>query len=234
MTQKSEMSTHVGWRQSLCQIKLKPDYNEALDFLSHLEIEELQTLLNDDKYCDNIVKDLKQLKEMEYNKEMQMASIRSLAEFNLARQPQLTKGKQRIQELSEEGEIIYKKVEARFEELLNHDKIQTTLNKLQTARADIEEESETVVAKFLDGDIDVEDFLQQFFSRRKLMHLRRIKADKMADMVKKKEMSSFRRDQSSAKVPSGTRRDHQTSRNSEVPYPVSAVSVMPMSGTENI
>lgn len=58
----------------------------------------------------------KQFKEIETEKEMLMASNRSLAEFNLAREPHLISGKQRIQELSEEGERIYNSVEAKSKE----------------------------------------------------------------------------------------------------------------------
>ncbi|KAJ9582129.1 hypothetical protein L9F63_003524 [Diploptera punctata] len=49
------------------------------------------------------MKDVKQVKDLEAEKEMLMASNKSLAEFNLSREPQYVVGKQRLQELSEEG-----------------------------------------------------------------------------------------------------------------------------------
>ena len=44
-----------------------------------------------------------QFKELETEKEMLMASNRSLAEYNLAKQPELEEGKKELQELGEKG-----------------------------------------------------------------------------------------------------------------------------------
>lgn len=47
-----------------------------------------------------------------------------------------------------------------------------------------------LASKFLDGSLDVEGFLEQFSSRRKQMHLRKVKADKMTEMVQKRTFAS--------------------------------------------
>lgn len=47
-----------------------------------------------------------------------------------------------------------------------------------------------LASKFLDGSLDVEGFLEQFTSRRKQMHLRKVKADKMTEMVQKRTFAS--------------------------------------------
>lgn len=39
--------------------------------------------------------------------------------------------------------------------------------------------------RFLEGETDVDSFLDQFQTTRKLMHLRRVKADKMSDLLSK-------------------------------------------------
>ena len=44
-----------------------------------------------------------------------------------------------------------------------------------------------VAEKFLAGDIEVDEFLEQFLSRRKLMHLRKVKVDKMRELIKSKD-----------------------------------------------
>lgn len=46
-----------------------------------------------------------------------------------------------------------------------------------------------VAERFLQGDIDVDAFLDQFQTTRKIMHLRRVKADKMSDLLTKKPLS---------------------------------------------
>jgi ESCRT-I complex subunit VPS37 len=52
-----------------------------------------------------------QIKVFEAEKEMLMARNRSLAEFNLSKEPQLAKGKQHLQELSETGAALCQRIE---------------------------------------------------------------------------------------------------------------------------
>lgn len=58
-----------------------------------------------------------QLKEIETEKEMVLASNRSLAEFNLSKEPHFRNRKQEIQLLSEEGEQLFNNIEAKSKEL---------------------------------------------------------------------------------------------------------------------
>ena len=46
-----------------------------------------------------------------------MASNRSLAEFNLTKEPQLVEGKRRLQELSEEGASLCHSIENKVSQL---------------------------------------------------------------------------------------------------------------------
>lgn len=46
--------------------------------------------------------------------------------------------------------------------------------------------SQKIPEEFLNGTIDLDKFLETFTSKRILMHLRRIKADKMAEMLTKR------------------------------------------------
>jgi ESCRT-I complex subunit VPS37 len=42
---------------------------------------------------------------------------------------------------------------------------------------------QAIAEKFLEGDLEIDSFLEQFIARRKLTHLRRVKADKMAEIL---------------------------------------------------
>lgn len=164
----------------------EPDYPAALSHLSHLDAEELKELLNNDDKFEDMMKDIKQFKDLETEKEMLIASNKSLAEFNLSKEPQLQEGKRRLMELSEKGEAISQRVESKLSEIRQrsgNSALETTLALLQTAAAETEEESEKIAEKFLDGELEVDDFLETFDSRRKLMHLRRVKADKMTELM---------------------------------------------------
>lgn len=171
----------------------EPDVPAALGLLAHLSNDELKDILNDDGKFEDIVKDIKQFKELETEKEMFMARNRSLAEFNLSKQPELEKGKQVLRELSEKGHQLCSSVKEKLNEMRDKSgtmTANTALDLLQAAAAEIEEESEKVAEKFLAGDIEVDEFLEQFLSRRKLMHLRKVKVDKFRDIIRKSSHTS--------------------------------------------
>ncbi|KAL2714332.1 vacuolar protein sorting-associated protein 37B [Vespula squamosa] len=166
----------------------EPDIPAALGLLTLLSNEELKDILNDDSKFEDIVKDIKQFKELETEKEVLMASNRSLAEFNLSKQPELEEGKQILKELSDKGHRLCFSVKEKLNEMKDRSgtmTVDTALDLLQAAAAEIEEESEKVAEKFLAGNIEVDEFLEQFLSRRKLMHLRKVKVDKIREIMRK-------------------------------------------------
>lgn len=54
---------------------------------------------------------------------------------------------------------------------------------LQTAASESEEQSEKMANRFLDGEMELDEFLDQFLMMRKLMHLRLVKAEKMSKLI---------------------------------------------------
>lgn len=58
-----------------------------------------------------------QIRDLEAEKEVLMASNRSLAEFNLTKEPQLAEGKQHLQELSATGAALCQRIEGKVSEL---------------------------------------------------------------------------------------------------------------------
>lgn len=49
---------------------------------------------------------------------------------------------------------------------------------------------QTVAKKFVDGEIEVDEFLEQYLSLRKLVHLRKVKVEKMQELIKAKDRGS--------------------------------------------
>jgi len=171
----------------------EPDIPAALGLLSHLDNDELKELLNNDGKFEDIVKDIKQFKDFETEKEMLMASNRSLAEFNLSKQPELEEGKQVLKELSEQANQLCISVRSKIDDMRDKSgtmTVDTALDLLQAAAAEIEEESERIAEKFLASDIEVDEFLDQFLTRRKLMHLRKVKVDKLRELMRKGHSNS--------------------------------------------
>ncbi|XP_067136896.1 vacuolar protein sorting-associated protein 37B [Centruroides vittatus] len=167
---------------------INPDPSPAIVSIQHLSTNELKELLHDENKIENLIRDLQQVKHEESEKEMIMASNKSLAEFNLSQQPEIDKLCRNLsltyaeaKELKEEA--IQNK--AQLDELSKQTSLDTTLALLQTATAETEEESEKLAESFLDGELSVEIFLEQFLEKRKLSHLRRIKAEKMAELLRR-------------------------------------------------
>lgn len=63
--------------------------------------------------------------------------------------------------------------------------LETALALLQTAASEIEEESDNIAKKFLDNEVELEDFLDQFLVNRKLMHMRLVKAEKLSKILQR-------------------------------------------------
>ncbi|XP_021925725.1 vacuolar protein sorting-associated protein 37B isoform X2 [Zootermopsis nevadensis] len=176
------------------------------------------------------------IKDFEAEKEMLMARNRSLAEFNLSKEPQLAKGKQCLQVLSETGATLCQRIENKVslhKQQSSDTTAETTLALLQTAAAESEEESEAIAEKFLEGNLEIDSFLEQFTARRKLTHLRRVKADKMAEILTRQHNAPR---QNSVSSPAQGHTHHAASSyiplppvTGSVPYPTTGM-YMPIPG----
>ncbi|XP_045522320.1 vacuolar protein sorting-associated protein 37B [Pieris brassicae] len=207
---------------------IQPDYPSAMGLLSHLNSDELKEMLNDDAKFDVVLKDVKQIKDWDTEKETIIVSNRSIAEYNLSKEPELEGLKAEVQEKSGIGENLC----SRIQELLDEYKTKsagispdTTLALLQTAAAETEEQSENIAQDFLTGKIDVEKFLEDFEPIRKSMHLRKFKAEKMGDLLRSGQ-SSYGNDVLKPYLPYPS---YGTQGVPNVPYPMGPLN-MPMPG----
>ncbi|OWR51155.1 vacuolar protein sorting-associated protein 37C [Danaus plexippus] len=208
---------------------MQPDYPTAMGLLAHLNSDELKEMLNDDTKFDSVLKDVKQVKDWETEREMIIASNRSLAEFNLSKEPDLEDLKKQIQEKSKMGEELC----SHIQELLNDYKSKsagvtpdTTLAVLQTAAAESEEQSENIAQDFLTGKMDVDKFLEDFEPIRKEMHLRKFKSEKMSELLRMGSPSSYVNGVSKPYLPYPSFGPQGVPN---IPYPVGPLN-MPMPG----
>ncbi|XP_051764111.1 VPS37B subunit of ESCRT-I b [Ctenopharyngodon idella] len=145
---------------------------------------QLHELLEDDDKLRKIVGEMDEMQDMQQNKELTIASNRSLAEQNLSLQPeldhqkiQLTKRYCCLQDLHESYQIR--------KSTLGNSSLDTLLALLQTEGAKIEEETENMADSFLDGSLPLDSFIDDYQSKRKLAHLRRVKIDKLQEILLK-------------------------------------------------
>ncbi|XP_042225542.1 vacuolar protein sorting-associated protein 37B-like isoform X2 [Homarus americanus] len=128
------------------------------------------------------------MKNIASEQEMLLAANKSLAEFNLSLEPKLSQAKQNLITKYEAAAQLTEEVNTMKGEMdstsgqYTADTLQALL---QTAAHEIEEETENLVLSFLDKEQDVDEFLSEFLSKRKTAHLRRIKAEKIEDILNK-------------------------------------------------
>ncbi|XP_054722586.1 vacuolar protein sorting-associated protein 37B-like [Uloborus diversus] len=203
--------------------ELNPDYNPATGKLHHMTTEELKKLLNDDEQLESMIKDLQQVKNLEAEREMLLASNKSLAEYNLSQEPLLINLKGDIVSKHKELQSCKGRVQKKKQKLDDITKnmcLETTLALLQTAAAEAEEESESLADNFLTGEIGVDQFLESYLSKKKVSHLRRVKSEKMTELLNQARASqNF--------IPP-TSLSHPVSSSSMPPYPTAYPAFNPM------
>ncbi|XP_055641954.1 vacuolar protein sorting-associated protein 37C [Toxorhynchites rutilus septentrionalis] len=161
--------------------------NQAVRTLQNLSSDELKDLLNDDDKLEERVNQAVEALELE--KDVLLGQNRSLADSNLEREPKLIELRSRVNDLSEKGETIANSVKSKSSDLMSQSKNtnpETVLALLQTAAAECEEESERIVKQLLDNDITIDAYLEQFMNSRKTMHSRKLKAEKMTELLRSK------------------------------------------------
>ncbi|CAH1232730.1 VPS37B [Branchiostoma lanceolatum] len=162
----------------------------SFELLNHLNREELQSMLSDDGKIWDLVNDHESVKSLQLEREMLLASNRSLAEFNLEKEPELVAGRQKLARVHQEAaelRVLYDEKKQRLESLVQRNDLDTTHALLQAAAAEIEEESESLADQFLEGGVVMEDFLSQYQEKRRLAHLRRVKSDKMQELMNRSQ-----------------------------------------------
>ncbi|XP_013927774.1 PREDICTED: vacuolar protein sorting-associated protein 37B [Thamnophis sirtalis] len=119
---------------------------------------------------------------------MTLASNHSLAEGNLLYQPKLDALKATLTQKYQELQVLFEAYQIKKTKLdrqSNNASLETLLALLQTEGAKIEEDTENMAEKFLDGDVPLDAFIDEYQSQRKLAHLRRVKIEKLQEVVLK-------------------------------------------------
>lgn len=158
---------------------------QAVRTLQNLSSDDLKELLNDDDKLNERV-DLA-VAALESEKDIILGENRSLAESNLEKEPKLIEVRSKVNDLSEQGKTIANTVKTKTEELKsksNNSNPETVLALLQAAAAQSEEDSEKIVKQFLDNELAIDAYLEQFMGLRKAMHSRKLKAEKMVELLR--------------------------------------------------
>uniref|UniRef100_A0A8C6ZMT7 VPS37B subunit of ESCRT-I n=1 Tax=Nothoprocta perdicaria TaxID=30464 RepID=A0A8C6ZMT7_NOTPE len=150
---------------------------------------------------------LLQAQNVQHSKDMTLASNRSLAEGNLLYQPRLESLKANLTQKYQELQVIfevYQIKKTKLDSQSSNASLETLLALLQTEGAKIEEDTENMAEKFLDGEIPLDSFIDEYQSKRKLAHLRRVKIEKLQEMVLKGQRLPQAQPQAQPRAPETT------------------------------
>ncbi|KAM9392495.1 VPS37B subunit of ESCRT-I a [Pholidichthys leucotaenia] len=154
--------------------------------LSAYTMTQLNEFLEDDEKLTKMVQETDEIQEVQQSKERILANNRTLAEQNLALQPRLEHKKQQLTKrygCLQENFESYQLRKSTLDHKSGNSSLDTLLALLQAEGAKIEEETENMADSFLDGDMTLDSFIDAYQSKRKLAHLRRVKIEKMQEMV---------------------------------------------------
>ncbi|CAN9512874.1 unnamed protein product [Ophioblennius macclurei] len=158
------------------------------DKFSGYTMTQLNEVLEDDEKLTKMVHEMDEMQEVQQSKERTLVSNRTLAEENLALQPRLEHKKEQLTKRYGSLQESFESYQLR-KSTLDHKSGNTSLDillaLLQAEGAKIEEETENMADSFLDGDVTLDSFIDSYQSNRKLAHLRRVKIEKLQEMVMK-------------------------------------------------
>ncbi|CAL8329176.1 unnamed protein product [Merluccius merluccius] len=157
-----------------------------MEKLQELSQSELQELLDNTERVESMALESDEIQNIQLEREMALASNRSLAEQNLDIKPRLEQQKQRLMERYTQLEAArdaYRQHCALRDGMAGQVSPEALFSRLQTEGANTEAESETLASDFLDGSVTLEWFLERFAAQRSLAHRRRVRVEKFQDFL---------------------------------------------------
>ncbi|KAM6940052.1 vacuolar protein sorting-associated protein 37A isoform 2-T2 [Xenentodon cancila] len=163
-----------------------PEIPESFPELCDMNLTQLSEMSeNEDVLLEFFVR-LPQLKQVTGDKEELVTSIVEMAKKNLQMEPQLEGKRQEM--LYKYEQLTQMKLAFETKMQKQHDlsescSLSTLQARLKVAAHQAEEESEETALNFLEGRIDIDEFLTSFMERRTLCHSRKAKEEKLQQSI---------------------------------------------------
>lgn len=173
---------HVGLRA----LAILANHMEKLQDLSQPE---LQELLDNPERVEVMALESDEIQNIQLEREMALASNRSLAEQNLDMKPRLESQKEVLVERYCHLEAIretYKQHCSVRDGMAGQASPEALFFRLQSEGGKTEEESESLADDFLEGSLPLDGFLERFLSLRSLAHKRRVCVEKLQEILRQR------------------------------------------------
>uniref|UniRef100_A0A3P9JK03 VPS37A subunit of ESCRT-I n=1 Tax=Oryzias latipes TaxID=8090 RepID=A0A3P9JK03_ORYLA len=163
-----------------------PEIPETFPELPDMNLNQLSDMSeNEDVLLEFFVR-LPQFKQVTGDKEELISSIVDMAKKNLQMEPQLEDKRQEMlnkyEQLTQMKTAFEMKMQ-RQHELSESCSLSTLQARLKVAAHQAEEESEDTAENFLEGGIEIDEFLTSFMEKRTLCHSRRAKEEKLQQCI---------------------------------------------------
>ncbi|XP_057295371.1 uncharacterized protein LOC130623857 [Hydractinia symbiolongicarpus] len=144
---------------------------------------ELDDIVNNEDKINELVQDAEQTKKLLRKRDELITSNKDQAVTNMSLEPEIKLLKDNIVELaSQQNELKDKHVQLQ-QRLAGKISLDGVLAILQAAAAEKETESENISQAFVEGDKTIEQFVEQFIPERKTYQLRKVKSEKMTQLL---------------------------------------------------
>ncbi|TDH16579.1 hypothetical protein EPR50_G00021250 [Perca flavescens] len=160
-----------------------------MEKLQDLSQSELQELLDNPQRVESMALESDEIQNIQLEREMALASNRSLAEQNLDVKPRLEVEKEVLVERYSQLEAIretYRQHCSLRDGMVGQVSPEALFSRLQTEGSKTEAESETLADEFLEGSLPLDSFLDRFLSLRSLAHKRRVRIEKLQEILRQR------------------------------------------------
>lgn len=156
--------------------------HSSIPELAELDDNQLKELLKDDQYMDDLIENLTPIKTLNAKLDVLFAETCRLASENLEYESRLIELKSSVETLSSEFIDLgktYHQTSQKYEEKASEYKPENIQHLLQIGIANAEANCEEIIEKFLDGQLPLSNFLENFMEIKKLIATRKFKEERL-------------------------------------------------------
>ncbi|XP_068177696.1 vacuolar protein sorting-associated protein 37C [Antennarius striatus] len=160
-----------------------------MEKLQDLSQSELQELLDNPERVESMALESDEIQNIQLEREMALASNRSLAEQNLDMRPRLESQKEVLVERYSQLEGVRETYEQHCSQrdgMVGQVSPEALLSRLQAQGSKTEADSEAIADEFLEGSVTLDSFLDHFLSLRSLAHKRRVRIEKLQEILRQR------------------------------------------------
>lgn len=172
-----------------------PEPNKSsIPELCNLSLEELQKLDQDPQYLNDFIDEIGVVQRLHNDLDTLIEDVKSMASENLNREQHLQQLRSTIEEKLDEFRNLggsYESLSSRYQKKSEEFAPQHIKELLQIAASNADSVCDTYVEQFLSGNIDVQQFLDQYREAKRISAMRKAKEERLTHQLNEFERATF-------------------------------------------